>query len=73
MALTHKVKRTDIAKVVQQVGISQAKSRMLVHLACAELELPAGDIEGFHTAGEVETIAMRKARAMQLHPAGGAQ
>lgn len=69
MGTTTTVKRTDIASVVAQVGISTAKARMLVHLACAELELPAGDV-GFHTAGEVETIAMRKARAMKNHPAG---
>lgn len=70
---TTTVKRTDIASVVAQVGISTAKARMLVHLACAELELPAGDIVGFHTAGEVETIAMRKARAMKNHPAGASK
>jgi hypothetical protein len=67
--LTHPVKRTDVAKVVQQTGLSQAKSRMLVHLACAELDLPAGDLSP-RVAGEVETIAMRKARAMQ---SGGAK
>lgn len=73
MALPNMVKRTDIARVVQQEGISQAKARMLVHLACAELELPAGDVQGFHTAGAVETIACRKAKAMVAHPAGANQ
>lgn len=56
------VSRKAVAQVVAAGStVSLAKATMLVDIAAAELELPAGAL-GHHAAGEVERIAAAKAR-----------